>query len=573
MDPMEVAAVLEYGGAFSKYTEGYEYRQQQVEMLMSVTEALSRRRHLMVEAGTGTGKSLAYLIPSAIWAVENHTRVVISTNTINLQEQLISKDIPDVQNSLGLELRPAVLKGRANYLCPRRTDAMRRAGPQTREEMRVLAKVLLWNHEGSSGDRAELNLSGPAEEMVWARLSAADEGCTGETCLRRMGGICPFYRAHQAAQQAHLIIVNHALLLADVATGNRVLPEYNFLVVDEAHHLEAATTNALSFRITEADTIRLLRELGGTNAGLLGRILTFTADILKPDDYGYLSRLVESATDHAFQFQNQVQNFFISIQTFLAEQREGRDVGRYGQKERIVQATRTQPNWGNIEVAWDEAQIVLAGLLETVEQLAAAISDLYESGFEDAEAIYSDLTSLYRRLGEVYEKLNGLVFEPSENLIYWAEIGADGRRLSLQAAPLHIGPLMENHLWHQKEAVILTSATLTAAGEFDYVRRRLYAEDADELALGSPFDYETAALLYLVNDIPEPFERSAYQRAVNQCLINLAREIGGRTLVLFTSYDQMRQTARAVTPALSEADIHVYEQGSGASPHSLLESF
>jgi DNA polymerase-3 subunit epsilon/ATP-dependent DNA helicase DinG len=573
LDPMEIAAVLEHGGAFAKYSPGYEFRPQQVEMLVSVTDALSRRRHLMVEAGTGTGKSLAYLIPAAIWSVENNTRVVVSTNTINLQEQLITKDIPDVRNTLGLDLRPAVLKGRSNYLCPRRLDAFRRAYPESKAEMRVLAKVLVWLSTNPTGDRAELNLSGPAEELAWARLSAADEGCTNETCLRRMGGICPFYQAHQTAEQAHLIVVNHALLLADMATGNRVLPEYNYLVVDEAHHLEAATTSALSFRISETDIERLMRELGGRNAGMLGRMISSFADTLPPGDFAYIQEQVEEANDRGFQFQNQAQNFFIALQSFLAEQREGREVGRYGQKERILGSTRSQPGWGAVEVSWDEAQLHLAGLMETLERLAIALSNLVDAGMEEAEALYGDITAIYRRLGEIFEKLNGLAFEPSPNLIYWVEISPNGGRLSLQAAPLHIGPLMQTHLWHQKESVILTSATLTAANEFDYLRNRLNADDVDELALGSPFDYETAALLYLANDIPEPFEKSAYQRAVNQCLINLAKEIGGRTLVLFTSYDQMRQTSSVVTPILAGAGVHVYEQGSGASPYSLLESF
>ncbi len=237
-------------------------------MLRAIAHALSDRRHLLVEAGTGTGKSMAYLIPAAIWAIENNTRVVISTNTINLQEQLIHKDIPDMCNALGIQVRAAVLKGRSNYLCPRRLETFRRLGPENAAEMRVLAKILVWTLDSSHGDRGELNLTGPIEAGIWARLSAADDNCTSDTCYRRMGGSCPFYQAHQAAHTAHLIIVNHALLLADVATGNRVLPEYNYLIVDEGHHIESATTNALSYRLTEVDTERLLRELGGANAGL-----------------------------------------------------------------------------------------------------------------------------------------------------------------------------------------------------------------------------------------------------------------------------------------------------------------
>ncbi|MHB1120851.1 MAG: exonuclease domain-containing protein, partial [Bellilinea sp.] len=274
LDVDEIAALLEYGGPFAHYFEGYEQRSQQVEMLRAVTKAFSDGFHLMVEAGTGTGKSFAYLVPAALWATQNNLRVVISTNTIALQEQLINKDIPDLRHALNLDLRSVVLKGRSNYLCPRRLDALRQRKPENADEIRVMAKVLLWLSQGGSGDRSEINLNGPFEREVWSRLSADDEGCRAEVCMERTGGACPFYRSRLAAQSAHLIIVNHALLLSDVVTGSRVLPEYSYLVVDEGHHLESASTNALSYRITQTDLQRMLRELGGASSGILGRLLT-----------------------------------------------------------------------------------------------------------------------------------------------------------------------------------------------------------------------------------------------------------------------------------------------------------
>ena len=168
LDTDEVAALLEYGGPFSTYFDSYEYRQQQVEMLRSVCTALSVGQHLLVEAGTGTGKSYAYLVPAALFAIQNNTRVVISTNTINLQDQLIKKDIPDLRDALGIDLRATVLKGRSNYLCPRRLEILRQRGPNNIDEMRVLAKVLTWLQFSDSGDRNEINLNGPAERDVWS---------------------------------------------------------------------------------------------------------------------------------------------------------------------------------------------------------------------------------------------------------------------------------------------------------------------------------------------------------------------------------------------------------------------
>jgi len=576
LDVEEVASILEYGGAFSKYFSHFEQRPEQVEMLRAITDGISNGQHLLAEAGTGVGKSFAYLIPAALWAHQNGQRVVISTNTINLQDQLINKDIPDLQQALDLDIRATVLKGRANYLCPRRVEILRRRGPETSEEIRVLAKVLVWLEGSSSGDRSEINLNGPIEREIWTKLSAADDLCTAENCLKHTGGRCPFYQAKQAAQSAHLIIVNHALLLADIATGNRVIPEYDHLIVDEAHHMESATTNALGFRARQYDFIRFIRELGSKNSGVLGRFINLLHDSVSPSEFAAVDNLVGRATDHAFQMENLAKNFFQTIEQFLADQREGRAIGNYGQQVRILPATRVQPAWMEVEVSWEDAQRIIKALLTTLEQIAQAAVELSEAGFDDMEAledVYGSLTSVYRRIGEVFESLEALVFTPQDDMIYWVEVPANGRNVSLQAAPLHIGPLMEKHIWHEKEAVILTSATMTTAGEFDYIRGRLFATDAYDLSLGSPFDYENSTMLYVPNNIPEPGDRHGHQRAITNSLIQLCKATGGRTLVLFTSYAQLKKTSQAIGPALADNGIMIYEQGEGASPHALLESF
>ncbi len=573
LDPEETAAIMEPGGVFGRHFPDYEYRSQQVEMLRSVTRALSEGRHLMVEAGTGTGKSMAYLIPAALWAMQNGCRVVISTNTINLQDQLINKDIPDLRDSLGIDLQAAVLKGRSNYLCPRRLESLRRHGIENADEIRVLAKALVWLQTTETGDRAEINLNGPIERQIWARISAEDESCTTENCIKHTGGSCPFYRARQAAQSAHILIVNHALLLADVATGNRVLPEYDYLIIDEGHHLEDATTSALSYHVTTNDVERMLRLLGGPSSGLLGWMLSATQETIPPSDHAAIRYLVGRTTDLAFRFQNLNQQFFTRLSLFLSDQREGHPVGVYAHQERILPATRTQPAWEEVEAGWEDASQVLSPLLEQCTQLIQGLSEVQEKLVEQDQELFGSLSNVHRSLYEFGEQMNALVFEPEKERIYWAEVQAGGYQLSLHAAPLHIGDLMQRYLWNEKTSVILTSATLTAAGEFDYLRGRLSAVDAEELALGSPFDYENAALLYLANDIPEPADRNGHQRAVENALIQLCRSTGGKTLALFTSYDQLKRTSQAISRVLGQEDIFVFEQGDGASANTLLESF
>jgi DNA polymerase-3 subunit epsilon/ATP-dependent DNA helicase DinG len=572
LDPDEVAAILEIGGVFSHHFPDYEYRPQQVEMLRAVTQALSEGRHLLVEAGTGTGKSMAYLLPAALWALQNGQRVVVSTNTINLQDQLINKDIPDLRAAMGFDLSAAVMKGRSNYLCPRRLENLRHRGPENADEMRILGKVLVWLQSTTTGDRNEINLNGPNEREIWMRLSSEDDGCTTENCLKR-GGICPFYRARQAAQSAHILIVNHALLLADVATGNRVLPEYDYLIIDEAHHLEEATTSALSFKITQSMIDRAIRELGGPNSGVLGRLLPTLEGLIAPSDYATVNHFIQRATDLAFHFQSIAQGFFQTINQFLLEQRDGQEIGMYAHQERILPATRTQPAWADVEAAWEEAESSLLPLIEIIAQLIQALGDLRESLPEESDDPFSNLSNLYRRLSEIHTNVSGMVFEPHADVIYWVEINPNGKQMSLNAAPLHIGPLMQKYLWNEKSSVILTSATLAAAGEFKYLRGRLNAEEAYELSVGSPFDYENSVLLYIANDIPEPSDRSGHQRAIEQGILKLCLKTGGRALVLFTSYDQLKRTSKSISPLLTRNDIRVYEQGEGASANTLLENF
>ena len=571
LDPDEVAALLEHGGPFSHYFEGFEHRPQQVEMLRAITQALSEGYHLMVEAGTGTGKSYAYLVPAALWALQNNTRVVISTNTITLQDQLIKKDIPDLKAALNLNLQAAVLKGRSNYLCPRRLAILRQRGPETPEQMRLLAKVLVWLHEGGQGDRAEINLNG-SERLVWSSLSAEDEGCKAEVCMSRTGGACPFFISRQAANSAHLLIVNHALLLSDSVTGNRVLPEYNYLIVDEGHHIEDATTGALSYRVTQADMERLLRELGGSSSGILGRILTQLKAVLRPSDFAGVHQTIDRLTDMGFRAEYDFKQFFQAVFDFLEAMREGQPMGTYSQQVRIIPATRNQPAWMDVEVAWDSTRETLNLLLNLAGQFHKDISGLGEMMPEELEDALGSLATVHHRLTEADTYLSSLASDPDERFIYWAELQPNGGRMALQIAPLHIGPLMEQYLWHEKASVILTSATLTTNGEFDYMRSRLNADEADELVVGSPFDYESAALLYLANDIPEPSDPS-YQRAVEQAILNLAKATGGRMLALFTSYAQLKRTSQAIAPALAEQNIEVYEQGEGASANTLLETF
>ena len=572
LDVAAVAAMLQPNGPLAQHFPAFEHRPQQVAMAEKVAEAFDKRRHLIVEAGTGTGKSIAYLLPAARFALKHNVRVVISTNTKNLQEQLLKKDIPTVQALVGENLRAAVLKGRANYLCPHRLKVMLEKRQKTADEARVLAKVLVWLRQGGSGERGELNLRGAAENAVWQRISADSLACTAKACVHHTGGQCPFSRARTAAQHAHLLVVNHALLLRDVAAEGRVLPDYRYLIIDEAHHLEEAITKALSFEVTREDLRRMLAELGGPKAGLLGRLVRIGRGV-SAELKTQLETFADEIASRIFMAQEGLSHTFGALSDFMEAQREGRPLGQYPQQVRLTPAVRQQPGWDTITLVWEDARKSLKSLTRALKELRGwLVASGWLDADEDLSAILDEVHDLTRRLEEAAIQLQHLIAEPLADMIYWVQLRPRSRVLSLHAAPLTVEEEMRRHIWHAKETVVLTSATMTVGGELAYLRARLGAEDVDEMVLDSPFDYRRAALLYVVNDIPEP-NKPGYQQAVEHGLIALAKATHGRMMALFTSYAQLQRTARAIRPALEQAGLVVFEQGSGAAPQAMLEEF
>lgn len=575
LDVDKLASMLEERGLFAQHFPGFEHRSQQVEMLRAVAGAFNERQHLLVEAGTGTGKSIAYLLPAIVFAHLNGERVVVSTNTINLQDQLFLKDVPDLQKMLDFEFRAVMLKGRSNYLCQRRLAALRRAGVSSTDELRMLAKVLVWVPSTQTGERGELFMPTPIEQALWGKISAESETCTMERCRFRERGRCFFYRARRDAERAHLIIVNHALLLSDVAVENRVLPEYRYLVVDEAHHLEASVTHQLSFQADQRVVERILNELArpvGVRryTGFLADVLGRCRGVIPPDAWATLEGHVHKIQHQIEAALTNVYAFFNVLGDFLREHSARQ--GDYDQRLRLTSGLRVQPAWADVEITWDNLSAHLHPAIDDLERLGGGLNELDGYDIPDLEGMVQDCLGYASRLREVRDQINACIAEPSTGAIYWASISARDERVTLHAAPLHVGDLVQRHLFHPKEAVILTSATLTTDSSFDFIRERLNAWHAEELAVGSPFDYKSSTLLYLPIDIPEP-NQSNYQKAVEQALLSLCRATEGRTLVLFTSYYQLRNTSRAIAEPLAEAGIVVYQQGAGISRAQLLDSF
>ena len=577
LDVEELTGMLEEGGLFSQRFPGYEYRPQQREMLQAIARAFNKGEHLLVEAGTGVGKSLAYLLPSVYFSVQNGERVIISTNTINLQDQLYRKDIPDLRRTLPLEFRAAVLKGRSNYLCMRKLSLMRRRSELSLDEARLLAKILVWLESTISGDVAELFIPSPAERAAWNEVASDPESCLAERCPYFREKRCFFYAARQAAERAHIVLINHALLLSDIAMENKVLPEYRYLIVDEAHHLEDVATEQLGFSVDRGQLERLLIWLGQDEKGgdLLGQLLGQAGRLVSRSLRLRMEDFVGEKRRQIREVRFQLAAFFRTLEEFISAHTGIHKgfAGEYDRRIRITQALRTQPGWLEVEVAWEELSNALSRLLDELMRFREELSSLLEMSDDPyLDGLVQELGGVLHHIVEWQAQVEVILVNPSPQGIYWFTLKPKGGHLSLNAAPLNVAPLLERHLFNAKESVILTSATLRTGNSFDYIRERLGAWEARELALGSPFDYASSTLLYLPTDMPEP-DTPGYQKAVESTLVNLCKALEGRTLVLFTSYRQLRRTAKAIIPPLAEEGILVLEQGDGSSRTQLLETF
>jgi ATP-dependent DNA helicase DinG len=573
LDVDRVVSLINEGGRVAARMPGYERRTQQLEMTRAITEAFDQSQHIIIESATGTGKSVAYLLPSILWATTNQEHVVVSTNTINLQDQLMTKDIPALAAALDIHFHAAVLKGRSNYLCPRRLIATRRRRPTHVDELRTLAKILVWLLESSSGDKGEISLRGPVENNTWQRMSAEDEGCTLDRCRTMMAGTCPFYKARKAAESAHLVVVNHALLLSDAVSENRVLPDYRYLVVDEAHHLEEATTNGFSFRLDEAILNRRLADLGGPKQGLLGDLLHNVRASAPDKEVKRLDSFVTNISAATSAMEIHIKTLFDRLRDFVADASGSDRSADFLHQVRLTPELRSKGSFAQVQAVWNtlkEFFEVVGGAMVRLGEVLGRLQDYRISSYDD---LVNSIHAAASYFDEVRIQLQAFAIEPDDNVIYWINVGQNVAFLSLQSAPLHIGPVTEKYLWNAKESVVMTSATLRTNDSFDYVRERLNAGNIRTLELKSPFDYKKSTLVYVPDDIAEPNDRHHYQKAVERGIIALADALDGRVLVLFTSYTQLRQTADAIRPLLALGNISVYDQSDGSSRQALLDGF
>jgi ATP-dependent DNA helicase DinG len=530
-----VSALFSEEGLLAR-AKNFEYRPEQQAMAVAVARALREERHLVVEAGTGVGKSIAYLAPSILFAIEQKKKAVISTHTINLQEQLLYKDIPILRKILPIEFEAALMKGRQNYLCPRRLErALQQAGELfTTSEAAELAHIAQWARTTKDGSLSDLAVE--PDPKVWTQVCSEAHVCTGKTCGQI--GNCFFQQARKRLLAADVIVVNHTLLFMLLGTPEEqqeresgYLFPNDFIVFDEAHTLEQTASRQIGLGVSQYGLRATVQRL--YNARTRKGLFTVARDA--------------AGVTLAAAIVDDVDRFFRAIDE-RCDFRKGREV-------RVRES--------------DFVPDTISGRLIALQARVAEVVKRTEDEFLKAE-----LQEMGRRVHEARIGIVTFLEQSAEGHVYWVErTGKAAQFLTLNAAPIDIAPVLRRMIFRDDCSCIMTSATL-AVGRPDlaYFRDRIGAGDVEPLQLGSPFDFPKQMKLFVVRKMPDPRD-AGYAKALAHWVAHFVAETEGRAFVLFTSYRGMQQLAEEMQPFFAENGMNLLVQGQGAPRGKLLEQF
>lgn len=538
-------AILGQSGAIAKLLPGYEARPQQLEMADAVARAIQNKAHLLVEAGTGTGKSFAYLVPAIQAALKNpECKVVISTHTIGLQEQLIAKDIPFLQKAFAVPIKVTLVKGRGNYLSKRRLQiAQQKANTllDDRRDVDELQEIARWDRRTSDGSRSDLAFK--PRPPVWDLVESDSANCLGKKCPTYEK--CFFFKARQGIQAAHLLIVNHALFFTDLAVKSQgeskgFLPKYQVVVFDEAHTIEDVAADHLGLSISrgQCDFLlnKLLHERKGAQHGLLS------------------TRSSEAALRQHGKTLLAVRDLFDSIEIWRLGQAKGKPGGDMIRvRQSGIVATTAAADFARLGVEIVAFAQHIAAPEEKIEYTAAA-----------------------DRCQHLADQIQSWLGQKLPDQAYWIE-GAPNKpnRLTLASAPIEVGPILREQLFDKVPTAILTSATLSVGGGksgFEHIRKRLGFSTGETLQLGSPFNYPEQVDLHLFRNMPDPSARDFEAASISKIREAIDKS-GGRAFVLFTSFTAMTNAANQLRPWLAQQGYEFYSQSDGIPAAQMLQRF
>ncbi len=560
-----VEAVLGPEGAFSRTMTGFEFREGQLHMARVVLEAFNRQKVAVVEGGTGTGKSLAYLVPAAAYALENDTAVIVATRTINLQEQLYHKDCPLLQEAEGFGgLRVAMLKGRSNYLCLRKFHYHKKLPGDLFDEGLESAREALaaWVDRTGTGTRSEIAFPLPAD--LWEQYASDESTCTGVKCAHYDD--CFYYQARREAAGAHVLIANQHLLMADLdvrfATGDYrrafVLPPYEHIILDEAHHLEEVATSFASGKVSSLALKRLLRRLVGAESDRRKRgawksvIPLLKLRIARVPGHERVEEILErSVMPRAEALERIGAGVFHDIALKLTG--GGGSKGRSGTQVRVDAAFESTPLWQDgVQPSLEELRAGVSNLAGAIDQVLDAWKALPDDFRRDEAHLRLELATIRARLAAQSSQL-GAFLEHDDNRVRWFEISrrdSELPRAAMCTAPVDVSDWVHDLVLEPMKTVVLTSATLSVGGRFDYFGERIGLsrvpdEGRVEEIIPTSFDLGKQAMLAIPTDVPDPRAPGFRERLVDILEEAVAVSQGGAFL-LFTSYRLLNETWRAL---------------------------
>ncbi len=531
----EVRALFSKSGSLAK-AKNFEYRPQQQEMGVAVAQALEEDRHLVVEAGTGVGKSIAYLAPAILFAIEKKKKAVISTHTINLQEQLLYKDIPILKKVLPIEFEAALMKGRQNYLCPRRLErALQQAHELfTTSETAELARLVEWAATTKDGSLSDLAVE--PDPKVWTQVCSEPHICTTKTCGQHSN--CFFQQARKRLLAADVIVLNHTLLFmllgAPIEQEEResgYLFPNDFIIFDEAHTLEQTASRQIGIGVSQYGLRATIQRL--YNARTRKGLFTLTRDA--------------AGVTLAAGLVDEIDAFFRALDE-RCDFRKGREF--------------------RVRTADFVPDTISARLIAVQSRLGEAVKRT-----ED-EFLKSELQEMGRRISDARLGIMAFLEQSEDGYVYWVErTGKAAHYLTLNAAPIDVAPVLERMLFREDCSCVLTSATLAVdRPDLAYFRNRIGAGEVEPLQLGSPFDFSTQMKLFVVRKMPDPRD-AGYTEALAHWVAHFVLETQGRAFVLFTSYRGMQQLAGEMESFFSESKMNLFVQGQGMPRGKLLEQF
>ncbi len=541
--PLTLRGIFSPGGLISQQLEGYEFRQEQLQMAHEVAKAFTASEHLIVEAGTGVGKSFAYLIPAISLALKSGQTVVISTNTISLQEQLVTKDIPFLQRVLPRDFNVVLAKGRRNYLSRRRLKNLlnyERGLFDTQEEVDQVSEIVEWTHLTADGSRADLPLQ--PDPQVWDKVASDRDNCLGRNC--ETYDTCFYFKVRREMHNADLLIVNHHLLFSDLTirkdseSAAGILPDYDYLIIDEAHHLEATATNHASVNFNNTRVKWLLDSLYNERSedGLAEH---FKSPQLK---------------DQVVEAREQTNRLFNSVIDAMQEEIDGEGRG--------ISLTQRIHKSNFIENVLDAPLLEIERTLKRLRDTAVTDDDEQE------------ITAHHNHCQRLRDELDMIIRQNDPNYVYWVEISTRRRspRILLNATPANINQMLQDHLFTQKSSVVMTSATLSTNRNFAYFKTRVGINECRELLAHSPFDFKKQVQIHIPKGMPDP-NSSDFIPAVTRKIKHYLELTHGKAFVLFTSYKMMDEVYEAAAPDLEDMGISTFKQGGELSRTDMLQAF